>query len=59
MQDADVVRAGDPVAIAATIWAMVHGLVSLRLSNHIPLDPKAFDKFFLTSTDDLLRGLAP
>ncbi len=58
-QDANVIRAGDPIPIAAAIWSMVHGLVSLRLSKHIQLDAKVFDRFFTTSTDDLIRGLAP
>lgn len=58
-QEADDLRAGDPVAIAGTIWGLVHGLVSLRLSSHLEMDAKSFERFFTTATDDLLRGLAP
>jgi len=59
-QEDDVLRPGDPVALAATIWGLVHGLVSLRLSAHLALlDEKTFERFFTTATDDLLHGLAP
>lgn len=51
---------GDPVEMAAVIWAHVHGLVSLRLSGHLEAagDDAAFAKFFRRSTDALLAGLA-
>jgi len=52
---------GDAVEIAVNIWAHVHGLASLRLSGHLaPIgNDAAFARFFRTSTDRLLRGLAP
>lgn len=59
-QAEEVIREGDPVAVAATIWALVHGLVSLRLSQHMStVGVSEFEALFTTSTDDLLRGLAP
>jgi AcrR family transcriptional regulator len=58
---ARVLAPGDAVAIAAVIWAHVHGLASLRLSGHLASagDDVAFAKFFRTSTERLLLGLAP
>jgi AcrR family transcriptional regulator len=52
---------GDAVEIAVNIWAHVHGLASLRLSGHLSSvgNDAAFARFFRTSTDRLLRGLAP
>ncbi len=52
-------REGDPAAIAATIWAHVHGLASLRLAGHLASvgDDEAFAAFFRRSTDDLIAGL--
>ncbi len=54
-------REGDPTAMAASIWAHVHGLSSLRLSGHLASagDDAAFAFFFRQSTDALLVGLAP
>jgi AcrR family transcriptional regulator len=51
---------GDPVEIAAVIWAHVHGLASLRLSGHLAAagDDAAFATFFRASTERLLLGLA-
>jgi AcrR family transcriptional regulator len=56
-----VLRSDDPVALAASIWAHVHGLASLRLTGHLLAvgDEEAFAKFYATSVDDHLRGLAP
>ena len=58
---AKVLRTDDPVALAATIWAHVHGLVALRLTGHLRSvgDDEAFAKLFSASVDDLLRGLSP
>jgi AcrR family transcriptional regulator len=52
---------GDPSDIAATIWAHVHGLASLRLSGHLGSvgDDETFAAFFRRSTDHLLAGFAP
>jgi AcrR family transcriptional regulator len=59
--EAGDLAAGDPVEIAATIWAHVHGLASLRLSGHMDSvgDAKAFALFFRSSTDRLLQAYAP
>jgi AcrR family transcriptional regulator len=57
--DAKVFRRGDLDEIAVTIWAHVHGLVSLWLAGHlVPLgDEEAFAAFFTRSTDHVLAGL--
>jgi AcrR family transcriptional regulator len=57
--DSKVMKRGEPREVAVTIWAHVHGLVSLHLSGHLgPLgDERAFAAFFTRSTDDLLAGL--
>ena len=58
---AGVLVPGDAEEMAATIWAHVHGLASLRLSGHLDSvgDDEAFVAFFRTSTDHLLQGFAP
>lgn len=58
--DGSIVR-GDAREIAATIWAHVHGLASLRISGHMSEagDDEAFVAFFRRSTDRLLRGYHP
>jgi AcrR family transcriptional regulator len=58
--DAGDLAAGDPEEAAVTIWAHVHGMVSLWLSGHLaPVgDAKAFAALFERSTDKLLAGLA-
>ena len=59
--EAKILRKDDPVALAASIWAHVHGLVALRLTGHLTAvgDDDAFRKFYRSSVDDHLRGLAP
>ena len=58
--DAGVLAPGDATEIAATVWAHVHGLASLRLSGHLRSvgDDEAFPTFFEKSLDGLLQGLA-
>jgi AcrR family transcriptional regulator len=58
--DAHVIATGDATEIAATIWAHVHGLASLRLSGHLHSvgDDAAFAAFFRRSTDRLFQGFA-
>lgn len=59
--DARVLRAADPAILAASIWAHVHGLASLRIANPFfaEMPAAAFARFFETSVDDHLRGLRP
>lgn len=59
--DSGAFRPGDPREIAPSIWAHVHGLAALRLSGHLDAlgSDAAFERFFATSTDHLLRGFAP
>jgi AcrR family transcriptional regulator len=57
---AGVLASADAESTAVLIWAHVHGLVSLRLSNHLgPLgDDQAFAAFYRASVERLLRSLA-
>ena len=59
--EARALERGDATEVAATVWAHVHGLSSLRLSGHLSSagDDAAFVRFFRASTDRLLRGFAP
>lgn len=59
--DAGTFAPADERALAASIWAHVHGLASLRLAGHLGAagDDDAFAAFFRSSTDQLLRGFAP
>ena len=49
-----------PIETAATIWAHVHGLVSLRLSGHLANagDEEEFARFYRRSTEKLVAGLS-
>lgn len=60
-QDAGVVRKGDPTEFAVTVWAHVHGLVSLRIAGHLQPagDDAAFTLMFDRSLLLLLDGLSP
>ncbi|MEO8799335.1 MAG: TetR/AcrR family transcriptional regulator [Polyangiaceae bacterium] len=57
--DAGDFRVGDIDQTAATIWAHVHGLVSLRLAGQLGnLSEARFASFYKASTKQLLNGLA-
>jgi AcrR family transcriptional regulator len=59
--DTRVLRRGDPVTVAAFIWAHVHGVVSLRLSGHFTSygSGEEFARFYRGSVAQLMAGLAP
>lgn len=59
--EAKVLREDEPSALAAAIWAHVHGLVSLRLTGHLRGvgSDEAFARFYSASVDDFLHALAP
>ncbi|HEY2745148.1 MAG TPA: TetR/AcrR family transcriptional regulator [Polyangia bacterium] len=59
--DTRVMHRGDPIGVAAFIWAHVHGVVSLRLSGHFANYGKGeeFARFYRTSVAQLMAGLAP
>lgn len=54
---AGFLKNGDPEQIAITIWAMVHGLVSLYIGNMLMETEEEFKSFFHTSFDRLYEGL--
>ncbi len=60
-QRAGVVGGDDPEAVAASIWAHVHGAVALWLDGHMPplQDPEVFAAFFLDYSKSYLRALSP
>lgn len=45
----DVLRTSEPEAVALTIWAHVHGLVSLFLAGKLPLARAEFERTYLRS----------
>jgi AcrR family transcriptional regulator len=56
--DAKVLREGDPTALSFTIWAHVHGLVSLRLAGHVPMfDEQQFSEIYRSSIRQVVSGL--
>ena len=59
--DTRVMHRGDPVGIAAFIWAHVHGVVSLHLSGHFADRGRgeAFAPFYRTMVAQLMAGLTP
>lgn len=60
-QQAKVIAKGEPEELAITIWAHVHGLVSLRLAGHLaPVGSEDdFRALYTRSTDAVLASLAP
>ncbi|MEP7052153.1 MAG: TetR/AcrR family transcriptional regulator [Pseudomonadota bacterium] len=58
--EADVLAPNEPTVTAVLIWAHVHGLVSLRLSEHLRSvgTDEAFTSLYRASVERLLRGLA-
>lgn len=55
--DCGYLRRDDPHAVAMTIWANSHGLVSIYLAGKWPIVEADFRKLFLDSRLRLLRGL--
>lgn len=55
--DAGRLAAADPMAVAASVWATCHGLVSLERRNVAPPGVH-WDEIYATTTAALLRGLA-
>ena len=53
---AGLVQVEDPETAAFTVWAHVHGLVSLHLAGRVGLDEAAFRRRYERSMTDLLRG---
>jgi AcrR family transcriptional regulator len=59
-QEASLLRAGDTVELALQIWALGHGLSSLRLAGQLDmLDAAAFEALYVTSCEAQERGLQP
>jgi AcrR family transcriptional regulator len=56
---AGVLRADDAEDVALTVWAHVHGLVSLFLAGKLPVERAAFESIYTRSTAALLRAFAP
>jgi AcrR family transcriptional regulator len=58
--EAGVLAPNEPMISAVLIWAHVHGLVSLRLSQHLHAigNDEAFTGLYRASVERLLRGLA-
>lgn len=55
--DCGYLRKDDPQAVAMSVWAQVHGLVSIYLARKWPLDEAGVRKLFQDSRLRLLRGL--
>jgi AcrR family transcriptional regulator len=52
-----VFQPDDPLATALTIWAEVHGLVTLFRTGRFAMDPTQFRQVYRTSVDRMLKGL--
>lgn len=53
---AGLLSAADPEAAALTVWAHVHGLVSLHLAGKLPVGEARFRTIYASSLAHLLRG---
>ncbi|MFO0552053.1 MAG: TetR/AcrR family transcriptional regulator [Polyangiaceae bacterium] len=61
-QEHKLVLRGDPHELALSIWAHLHGLVSLRIAGLLGAEGEDLTRFsalYHTSTERLLHGLAP
>lgn len=56
--DAGMLIEGDPIAVARTIWAHAHGLVSIYLRGLVPMEEDDFRRFFRESAWRLMEGIA-
>lgn len=57
--EAEVLAEDDPEKVSAMIWANCHGLVALRLCDHLAqLNNAQFRGLFRESTNTLLKGLS-
>lgn len=54
---AGLLRDDDPVEVALTLWAHLHGLVLLQRSGRFGDDPETFRAFYTKSVARLLAGL--
>jgi AcrR family transcriptional regulator len=59
LQAAGLVGAGDPGALAATVWAMLHGLVMLSLDGQTAGVVASIDQLVETTTQLIMFGMAP
>lgn len=57
--DVRVLRPGDPEAVALTLWAQSHGLVSLYLAGKLEVEREVFEAIYGESLQRLLDGLRP
>jgi len=61
-QEEKIIRRGDPRDLALSIWAHLHGLVSLRIAGLLGeegQDVERFTALYRASAESLLRGIAP
>jgi len=56
--DAGILRRGDPHAIAMTLWAHAHGLLTLFLRGRLRMDVDGFRKLYESSHRRMFAGLA-
>lgn len=56
--DAGMLKEGDPTAVARTIWAHSHGMISIYLRGLVPMDEEDFRAFFMESAWRLMEGIA-
>ncbi|HKQ61427.1 MAG TPA: TetR/AcrR family transcriptional regulator [Candidatus Polarisedimenticolaceae bacterium] len=54
-----VLRRDEPLRAALTLWAHLHGLVTLYRAGRLGNDPEQFRATYHESVERLLRGLAP
>ena len=57
-QDADILRAGNPVQISMTMWAHAHGMITLYHHGHFRMDEPTFRVQFELSGATMMAGVA-
>jgi len=58
VQDAGLIREGDPIAVSLTMWAHAHGMLALYHHGNFQMDEPAFREAFQASGARMMAGLA-
>ncbi len=58
VQDAGLIREGDPMEVSLTMWAHAHGMLALYHHGNFQMDEAAFREAFQASGARMMAGLA-
>ncbi len=58
VQDAGLIKPGDPMEVSLTMWAHAHGMLALYNHGHFQMDEATFRKSFQESGARMMAGVA-